>query len=132
MYMCTYIKQCLSCIFLTDKCLNADAREGGKNKDNKKKTKNSASAAHPHLKIGSVVVGVIFCIAFFFTIFCVLQARSKKIWCFKGNYDKLPAYYDNKGNHVIMSKQYQHEKINIMSDDEDFYEDIDSDEEEDD
>ncbi|XP_072050285.1 uncharacterized protein [Amphiura filiformis] len=124
---------CCTCNDDKDKCLRSGEGKGGKGgKGGKKKTKNSPSSDHPHLQTGTIVLGVILCIAFFCTVFCVLQARSKKIWCFKGSYDKLPAYYDSKGNHVIMSKQYQHEKINIMSDDEDFYEDIDSEQEEDD
>ena len=92
---------------------------------------NGNSSSTMHLQTGTVVLGIILALAFCCTIFCVLQARSKKIWCFKDTYDRLPTYYDSKGNHVIMSKQYQHEKINVMSDDEDFYEDIDSEDEED-
>lgn len=102
----------------------------GKGKGGKNKQPNSSSSKHGSLHTGTIVLGVFVAISFFCTIFCVLQARSKKIWCFKDSYDRLPAYYDSKGNHVIMSKQYQHEKINVMSDDEDFYEDIDDSEEE--
>ncbi len=64
-------------------------------------------------------------VAVFGLFFGILQARSRKMFCWKNSYDQLPTFYNNKGEEPqIVLRQNA-----IPSDDEDdyFYDDDDSD-----
>ncbi|XP_033633747.1 proprotein convertase subtilisin/kexin type 5-like [Asterias rubens] len=77
------------------------------------------------LNTTAILVLCLLIVAVFGLFFGILQARSRKMFCWKNDYDQLPTFYNNKGEEPqIVLRQNA-----IPSDDEDdyFYDDDDSD-----